>query len=135
MKLEGKTYVVTGAASGMGHATAKSLVGEGANVAVCDLNGELLQKIARELDPDSKMVLSKVVNVTDREAIRAFIKDTKEKFGSVDGVANNAGVAGHELGTHEIWDISDRGVRLCHGCKRPRLLLRALGMLEARCDE
>lgn len=105
--MKGKTFIVTGAASGMGLATARSLVAEGANVAMCDLNGKLLDEVAHELDPSSKVTHHDVVNIADRLAVRKFIADTKNKFGSVHGVANNAGVAGRELGTHAIWDISD----------------------------
>jgi NAD(P)-dependent dehydrogenase (short-subunit alcohol dehydrogenase family) len=141
MNMTRKTFIVTGAASGMGHATARTLVAEGANVAICDLDGELLQKVARELDPESKVVLAKAVNVTDREAIRTFIKDTRQKFGSIDGVANNAGVAGHELGTHHIWDISDQefdfvmdvNVRGCFyvlsECLRPGVLAKGASVV------
>ena len=107
LSMEGKIFIVTGAASGMGHATAKTLVAEGANVVVSDMNANLLQKIAKELDPASKAVVAKVANVTDREAVRALVQETKDKFGGIDGVAHNAGVAGNELGTHEIWNISD----------------------------
>ena len=57
---------------------------------------------------ESTTILSKAVNVSDREAVRALITATKERFGGINGVANIAGVAGQELGTHEIWDISDK---------------------------
>jgi NAD(P)-dependent dehydrogenase (short-subunit alcohol dehydrogenase family) len=106
--MEGKTFIVTGAASGMGYSTACTLVAAGANVAICDVNRENLQTAAHELDPDHKVLLSKVVDVTDRKAIRDLLKDTKDRFGAIDGIANYAGVGGHELGTHDIWDISDK---------------------------
>ena len=106
--MEGKTYIVTGAALGMGLATAQSLLAEGAKVAMCDTNENLLAKVARELDPTLKSVLYETVDVTNRDAIRRFIQTVKDTFGDIHGVANNAGVAGRELGTHDLWDITDQ---------------------------
>lgn len=106
--MEGKTYIVTGAASGMGLATTRSLLAEGAKVAICDRNGDLLEQVARNLDPTSKSVLCEAVDVIDRGAVRAFLQSAKDTFGDIHGVANNAGVAGRELGTHDLWDISDQ---------------------------
>ena len=103
-----KTYIVTGAASGIGLATAKILFSEGASISLCDLDNDGLQKVAHELDPSGDRVLTSVVDITDRAAIRNLLSTTKHKFGKIDGVANSAGTAGRELGTHCVWDISDK---------------------------
>ncbi|KAJ8118397.1 hypothetical protein OPT61_g595 [Boeremia exigua] len=103
-----RTYIVTGAASGIGLATAQALYAEGASLSLCDLDQAGLYKAAYNLDPSGDRVLSSVVDITDRAAIRSLLSSTKEKFGSIDGVANSAGTAGHKLGTHNIWDASDK---------------------------
>ncbi|PSN63159.1 short-chain dehydrogenase/ reductase [Corynespora cassiicola Philippines] len=91
----------------MGLATARTLVQAGAFVAICDMNGPALERVSLELDPRAECVIAETVDVTDRKAFRKFLETTKNTFGGIDGVANYAGTAGKELGTHSIWDISD----------------------------
>jgi meso-butanediol dehydrogenase/(S,S)-butanediol dehydrogenase/diacetyl reductase len=88
-RLEGKVAVVTGAASGIGAATARRFVAEGAKVLLADLNeaggaalaGELGQRTAfRQLD------------VTDAAAVEALMQAAVERFGGLDVVFNNAGI-------------------------------------------
>lgn len=103
-----KVVVVAGSASGMGLATSRSLIEQGAMVGMCDLNGEGLEKLFGDLDPDlQSRVFIQAVDVTDRQAVRAFLEATKARFGTVDGVANFAGTGGHELGTESVWETSD----------------------------
>ncbi|KAK9428290.1 hypothetical protein V1505DRAFT_377427 [Lipomyces doorenjongii] len=86
-----KVCFVTGAASGMGLATARKLLALGANVALCDINGVDLEKVIAELDSEQKnRSLAQVVDVTDRVAVRNFLERIKSHFGKLDGVANFA---------------------------------------------
>jgi NAD(P)-dependent dehydrogenase (short-subunit alcohol dehydrogenase family) len=107
--LAGKVFVITGSASGMGYATATTLIARGALLGLCDTNADGLSKIVNMLDEDHKSrVLTCQVNITDRAAVREFLRTTKEKFGKIDGVANLAGTAGHKMGHFEIWDVEDQ---------------------------
>lgn len=73
----------------MGYATSKSLVEAGAEIAIYDLIEELLNKAGHELHPDSKAVFSRMVKVTDRQAVEPSLQDSQERFGGIDSVANS----------------------------------------------
>jgi 3-oxoacyl-[acyl-carrier protein] reductase len=88
----GKVAIVTGAASGIGQATAHQFVQEGAHVAICgDLNMEGLQETARKIEEAGGQCLMSRVDVRKRDEVEAFVKATIEKFGTVDILVNNAG--------------------------------------------
>lgn len=105
MEIQGKVALVTGAGSGIGQATARALVKAGAKVIVCDVNERSLQAIAEELG--AACLLARLVNVADREAMRAFAEEVHSKVPAVDILVNNAGVGlgGSFLQTSlEDWD-------------------------------
>ena len=89
LNLEGKTAVVTGAASGIGKAVAQSFLDNGANVVVCDMNPN---EPTFELNENSGEVLYVVTNVTNAENISAMVEQAKAKFGKLDILVNNAGI-------------------------------------------
>lgn len=117
--LSGKLALVTGAASGIGEATAKALAKEGARLVLCDVDEANLDRVARELG--EHCVLSKRVDVASREGMKAFADEIHAKFSALDILVNNAGVglAGGLLDTSlEDWDWV-LGVNLfgtIHGC-------------------
>jgi rhamnulose-1-phosphate aldolase/alcohol dehydrogenase len=84
--------LVTGAASGIGKATAHRLVEEGACVVVADLNGESAAAVAEELGGPDKAV-AVTVDVTSEEQIAAAFAQASLAFGGVDLVVNNAGIS------------------------------------------
>jgi len=86
MRFEGKTALITGAASGMGFLTAKNLVAEGANVVMLDINEEALKEKAAEIGADFK-----VTNVRDYAQIEAAVQYAHEKYGSIDITVGYAG--------------------------------------------
>jgi len=88
--LQGKTAIVTGAASGMGKATAKLFAAEGANVVLADLNKEAAVQVALEL-PDGRGHAVQV-DVADDESVAALIQETIAVFGAPDVLVNCAGV-------------------------------------------
>ncbi|WQF75106.1 Putative short-chain dehydrogenase/reductase SDR, NAD(P)-binding domain superfamily [Colletotrichum destructivum] len=103
-----RVIIVIGSASGMGLATAKTLLTEGAKVGMSDVNGAALDKVVKELGTEQQTrVFHRASDVTDRQSVKGFLEETKSRFGSVDGVANFAGCGGHELGTQSIWETSD----------------------------
>jgi len=89
MRLKDKVCLITGGAAGIGKATAKKFISEGAQVVICDLDEEAGEALAQELGHGT--VFYKV-NVTDREAVQAWIDDVVEEFGRIDVLINNAGI-------------------------------------------
>jgi len=89
--LDGKTIFITGAARGIGAETARQLVARGARVALAGLEPELLEQRAAELGSSAAWF---EVDVTDRDAIEAAVAGAAERFGGIDVVIANAGVAG-----------------------------------------
>lgn len=85
----GKTYFITGGASGLGLATARLLVSQGANVCLGDRNVEDGKKAEAELGPKCLFV---ELDVTQRTSCRAAIRATVEKFQTLSGIINCAGV-------------------------------------------
>uniref|UniRef100_A0A7S2FIY6 Ketoreductase domain-containing protein n=1 Tax=Alexandrium andersonii TaxID=327968 RepID=A0A7S2FIY6_9DINO len=85
----GKTYFITGGASGLGLATAKLLVSQGANVSLGDKNAEDGKAAEKELGAQCLFV---EVDVTDKASVRAAVLATVDKFKTLNGVINCAGV-------------------------------------------
>ena len=99
--LNGRTAIVTGASSGIGLATARALVAEGARVALGARRTERLEQIAKELGDDHVVA---PLDVTDPESSRSFVEVAAGEFDKIDILVNNAGLA---LGRTEIADGSD----------------------------
>lgn len=91
----------------MGLATAQTLVKSGHRIAVGDINQKTLDAFVESLNADEKSrVLTALVDVTDKEAVKYFLAKSKEKYGKLDGVANFAGVPGHALGSEPVWETT-----------------------------
>jgi NAD(P)-dependent dehydrogenase (short-subunit alcohol dehydrogenase family) len=91
MRLTNKTALITGGNSGIGLATARLFVAEGAKVIITGRNQETLQAAAKELGPNA---LAVVADATDVAATEAAIRQGVEKFGKLDIVFANAGIPG-----------------------------------------
>jgi 3-oxoacyl-[acyl-carrier protein] reductase len=89
-RLVGKVAIITGAASGIGLATATRYVAEGARVVVADLSGEQTTATCAALGPAAVPVTT---DVSDPEAVAAMVAVAVEEFGTVDILYNNAGIA------------------------------------------
>lgn len=90
----GRVCVVTGAGSGIGRALADELAAHGARLALCDVDVEGLRESAeRARRLGAKEVHTERVDVADRDAVHAWADATALRFGGVDLVVNNAGVA------------------------------------------
>lgn len=91
--IAGKVAVVTGAASGMGEATAKLFADEGASVAAVDLNGASLARVVGEIEAAGRRVRGWVLDLADAEGIRARFAEIAAHFGGIDILVNNAGIS------------------------------------------
>ncbi len=89
----GKTAFVTGGASGIGLAMARSFAAAGMNVAIADIEEGALEAAATSLAPTNAEVIPLQVDVTDRDAMARAADATEAAFGKVHVVCNNAGVA------------------------------------------
>lgn len=87
--LTGQVAAITGAARGIGRATAEAFIREGMKVAIGDLDLETAKKTAAELGPAA---IALPVNVTERESMRQFLDATEEQLGPIDVLVNNAGI-------------------------------------------
>src|ERR1700756_581353 len=87
-----KVALVTGAARGIGLATARRFLAEGWRVALLDIEGELLDRAVAALDdPDNTLALT--CDVSDADGVAAAIAALGRRFGRLDALVNNAGVA------------------------------------------
>lgn len=98
----GRVAVVTGAASGMGRATAHLLADEGAHVAVADLRQDAVDVVVGEITAAGGTAAGFALDVSDAEQVGVVVADIVERLGPVDILVNNAGVS---LGT----PIADEG--------------------------
>ena len=89
MELNEIKAVVTGGASGLGLATAKTLVESGANVMLVDLNEENVKNAVEGLGEKSSYV---VANVTEEESVQNAVDETVKKFGGIHIAVNCAGI-------------------------------------------
>jgi NAD(P)-dependent dehydrogenase (short-subunit alcohol dehydrogenase family) len=90
MQLEGKVAIVTGAGSGIGRAIALGFAGEGASVAIADIDGAKAAAVAAEI---GSAALPMTCDVSDTAQAEAMVAGTAERFGRIDILVNNAGQA------------------------------------------
>ncbi len=89
--LTDRVAVVTGAAQGIGRATALALARFGAHLAICDREPEGLARTAADIEAIGRRVLTGELDVRNEDAAAAFLGEVGETFGSVDILVNNAG--------------------------------------------
>ncbi len=89
MRLKDQVALITGGAAGIGKATAKRFVEEGARVVIGDINQKVGEATAEELGPE---VAFYAVDVTDRPATQRWVDEILERYGRADILINNAGV-------------------------------------------
>ena len=103
----GKVAFITGGASGMGLAMARSFSAAGMKVVIADIEQAALDAAAAEFEQTNAEVLTLKVDVTDRAAMQAAADASEERFGKVHVLVNNAGVAvggGLDAMTYKDWD-------------------------------
>ena len=91
--ISGHIAVVTGAASGMGEATAKLFASEGALVAAIDVNEEGLNRVVDEISSEGKSAKGWILDLSDGGEIKRVFDEIAEHFGGIDILVNNAGIS------------------------------------------
>jgi NAD(P)-dependent dehydrogenase (short-subunit alcohol dehydrogenase family) len=106
--LRGRVALVTGAASGIGLATAQLFAAMEARVVACDVNADAGAAVAATLRDGGAEARFVAADVTDDEALRGVVAEAVQAFGRLDCAANCAGVGGGHASTHEYpereWD-------------------------------
>ncbi len=92
MKLEGRVAIITGAAAGIGFATAERFAAEGAKLVLCDVNEARVREAADRLAATGANVDAHKVDVTSREEVDGMVAATLARHGSIDILVNNAGI-------------------------------------------
>jgi NAD(P)-dependent dehydrogenase (short-subunit alcohol dehydrogenase family) len=132
-RLNGKVAIITGAASGMGRATAIRFAGEGAKIVIADLNKEGGESAARDCRENGSDAIFQKTDVSGEADVKAAVERAVKEFGRLDTIYKNAGLGGAtgpiEQITVENWDktlaILLRGVFL--GIKHAVAPMRKVG--------
>jgi NADP-dependent 3-hydroxy acid dehydrogenase YdfG len=129
--LAGQTAAITGAARGIGKATAQALLAKGMRVAIGDLDLEAAEQTAAELGPSA---IAAPLDVTDRDSFAAFLDRAEEQMGPIDVLVNNAGIMQigrfideDDLTARRMVDINLHGVILGMKLGLNRMLPRGRG--------
>lgn len=120
MRLEGKVSIVTGAAQGIGKATALKFAAEGSKVVICDVRLGSMDEISAELKEMNAEFLAYEVNVVNRDQIKTMVDDVVSKWGKIDVLVNNAGITADnqlikmpEEDFDKVIDVNLKGVFNC----------------------
>ena len=104
MRFENKVVMVTGGAAGIGRVTAENFAGEGARIAICDVNPEAGEAAAKALGPEASF---EQVDVASTTAVSNWVEGVFDKYGQIDVLVNNAGITRDSLimrMKEEDWD-------------------------------
>jgi len=129
--------VITGAASGIGRATAEIFAREGANVVCADVDAEGCERVANQITQKGGGAVSVATDVTRREAVEAMIKRALDEFGQVDFLFNSAGAAGRRSTFLDIdedlldktFDLNVKGVYFGMQAALPHMLEAGKGVI------
>jgi len=134
MRLEGKTAVITGTASGIGRATALRFAEEGAAIVGADITTDGNAETTRLVEATGGTMADLTVDVTDSDSVAAMFEAAEQRFGQVDIVFNNAGVmlAGDDDAEATSDDVIDRTLAInvkgvIHCCRHGIPALRRAG--------
>ena len=125
-----KVVIVTGAGSGIGHATALAFAQEGAKVVVSDVDSKLGLNTVEEIKKNNGEAFFVKCDVSSEEEVKNLVSKTVEKYGRLDCAYNNAGVEGKLASTTECtsdnWDrtinVNLKGTWLCMKYEIPEML-------------
>lgn len=132
LNLKGKTVVITGGGTGIGKATALAFLKEGCNVAICGRRQQKLDETSSEFVSYGFDLITKSVDVTNYEELKAYADEISDKYGKIDIWINNAGSnqikSLMEYDTEEFRLMADKIlVSVFSGCKIAANLMKKTG--------
>jgi NAD(P)-dependent dehydrogenase (short-subunit alcohol dehydrogenase family) len=132
-ELQGKTAIVTGAASGIGLGMARTFAREGVSVVLCDIRGDRLEVALAEVRSLGGKAIAVVTDVSDRASVRAAGEAAVREFGALHVACNNAGITIHGRGVNELtpqeweWNVGVNFYGVVHGLEIFLPLIRGHG--------
>jgi NAD(P)-dependent dehydrogenase (short-subunit alcohol dehydrogenase family) len=119
-RLDGAVAVITGAASGMGRATARLFASEGARLLLADVDAAGGETVAGEIGRNGGSVVFRRVDVSRADDVEAMVRDAVDRYGGLDVIFNNAGIEGvsarladwSEADWDRVIDVNLKGVFL-----------------------
>ena len=133
-RLSGMTAVITGASRGIGRALAEAGRREGMKLALFARNAQALEALARKLDPTGAEVIGVSGDVGDRAACQRLIEEAERRFGQIDVLMNNAGLAvGGKIAESNPQDVDEMvrtnflGAYYCTRFALPGMIARKSG--------
>jgi NAD(P)-dependent dehydrogenase (short-subunit alcohol dehydrogenase family) len=97
MKLKDKVAIVAGGAQGIGEGIVRCLAGEGADIAVLDINGDAARRAAEEVKAIGRRALAVAADLADEAQVKKAVQKTADFFGRLDILVNNVGGASREM--------------------------------------
>lgn len=135
-KLQNRVALITGAARGIGKATAKKLIQEGASISFLDILPDESEKTVKELKALGGNALTILADVSHRDEVDRAVKQTMEHFGRIDILVNNAGIVKPALledvqdgDWDEVVNVNLKGTFFCTRAVLPTMKIQRYGKI------